>query len=207
MTLSLSRAGLALLVVASLSLRAAAQTDAAFASALGEAPAGLATLARLKKKAQKPAAPKAPTANDAVWQKVLEAVKTDGVYTPEAGRMPGTFSLEDVMGDPKANHTIQGITVGGLLNEEGQFQAIGAILIVSNFKLDPKDGNWRVEQWVFETDIYGQVANAGHGTAVQTPDGKVVSAAPDKLNPADPKIQAQYDAMLKHWAERKPEGA
>ena len=84
---------------------------------------------------------------------------------------------------------------------------MGAILVFKRHTLDPKDGNWRIDQWMFMTDIYGEVGDAGHGVIIQTPDGKTVSATPEKLNPADPKIQTQYDAMLKHWAERKPKGA
>jgi hypothetical protein len=205
-TSTLRRAGLAVAVIAALSLRASAQSDAAFAAALGEAPSGFATLAQLKAKPQKPApkAPKAPVAADAVWQKVLEAVKKDGVYKPEAGQVPGMFTLEDVVGDPKADHTMYGITVLGILNEDGQFQAMGALIVRQEFKLDPKDGNWHVDQWMFQTDIYGEVGRAGHGTLILAPDEKVLSAVPEKLDAADPKIQTQYDALLKHWAERKP---
>ncbi|MEQ1918956.1 MAG: hypothetical protein ABL955_07125 [Elusimicrobiota bacterium] len=208
-TLSLRRAGLAAAVIASLSLRASAQSDAAFASALGEAPAGLATMAQLKTKPQKPAAVpvKPPSAPDAVWEKVLETVKKDGVYRAEAGPMPGMFSIEDSSGDVKANHTMQGITVLGLLNEEEKFEPMGVMLISQDFKLDTKSGNMNVDQWAFEVDVYGQVENAVRIVVVKSPDGKTVSATPEKLNPADPKIQAQYDTMLKHWAERKPKGA
>lgn len=209
MTLSLRRAGLALIVVASLSFRAAAQSDAAFASSLSEAPAGLTAAAKLKAKPQKPAAPevKGPSAPDAVWQKVLEALKTDGKYTPQAGQMPASFSLEDVVGDAKADHTVHNIIVLGLLNEEEQFQAMGAMLIITEFKLDAKSGNWNVEQWGFETDIYGQVADIGQGTVVKTPDGKVLSTSHATIDPADPKIKTKYDSVLKHWAERTPKGA
>lgn len=206
---SLRRAGLAVAVIASFSLRSAAQSDAVFASALAEAPAGLATLAQLKAKPQKPAAPKikAPSAPEAVWQKVLEAVKTEGKYKPEAEQLPGMFTIEDLTGDPKADHTKNVVTVAGMLNDEEQFQALGAMLVVQEFKLDAKDGNWHVDMWIFQTDIYGDVSNAAHGAMIQSPDGKTLSQTPDKLSPSDPKIQAQYDAMLKYWAERKPKGA
>lgn len=201
----LRRAALAAAVVASLSLRAAAQSDAAFAGALAQGAPSFAAIAQFKAKSQKPApAAKAPEANDAVWQKVLETVKRDGKFKPGSAIMPSAFSIEDTTGDPKADHAKHGVTFLGLLNDDEQFEAMGALFVVQEFKLDPKDGNWHIDQWMFETDVYGAVADAGHGTIVQTPDGKKVSATPEKLNPADPKIQAQYDAMLKHWAERKP---
>ena len=206
---SLRHAAPLLVLLSALPLRAVAQSDAAFASALGEAPAGIATLAQLKAKPQKPAAPtvKPPSAPDAVWQKVLEAVKNDGKYKPESGPMPGMFTIEDTVGDAKADHSMQGITVLGLLNDDEKFEAMGVMLILKDAKLDAKSGNMSVDQWAFEVDIYGEVGNAVHIVSIQTPDGKIVSSTPEKLNPADPKIQAQYDAMLKHWAERKPKGA
>jgi hypothetical protein len=121
--------------------------------------------------------------------------------------MPGSFSLEDVVGDPKADHTVQNIIVLGLLNDDEKFEAMGAMLVITESKLDPKSGNWTLEQWGFETDIYGQVADIGQGTVVKTPDGKVVSTSHATIDPADPKIKTRFDAMLKHWAERKPKGA
>ena len=77
------------------------------------------------------------------------------------------------------------------------------MLVVMQFNVG-KDGNTTMDQWLFQTDIYGEVGDAAHITAVKDPAGKTLSAVPEKLNPADPKIQAQYDSMLKHWAERKP---
>lgn len=201
---SLRQAGLVLAVIASFSIRAAAQSDAAFAAALGEAPS-FATIAQFKAKPQRPApGPKAPAAEDAVWQKVLETVQKDGKYRDGNGFMPSSFSIEDSTGDPKADHVMQGVSFLGLINDEEKFEAMGAMFVIKTFKLDPKDGNWHIDQWMFETDVYGQVRDAAHGTVIQAPDGKIVGTARDALNPADPRIQAQYDALLKHWAERKP---
>lgn len=153
---------------------------------------------------QKPAAgPKAPSAPEATWAKIVAAVKKDGKYKPEAGMMPGRFSLEDSTGDVKGDHTVQSISFLGMLDEDEKFEALGAMLVIKVYTLDPKDGNFHIDMWMFQTDVYGEVANAGHGVLVTSPDGKTVSQTPDQLNPADPKIQAQYDLMLKHWAERK----
>lgn len=200
---------LAAALASCLSVNASAQGDAAFAASLSEAAPSFAVPAQLKAKAQKPAAaaPKAPEAAEAVWQKVLETVKRDGKYKPGGQLAPSAFSLQDTAGDEKADHTMHAVTFLGLVNDEEQFEAMGALFIFMDFKLDPKDGNFHIDQWVFETDVYGTVGNAGHGVIVAKPDGTKVSATPDKLNPADPRIQAKYDEILKHWAERKPEGA
>lgn len=202
----LRRTLLALAVIAFLISRASAQTDADFASALQQGAPSAVQFAQVKAKPQKPApvAPKPPVADDAVWQKVLETVKRDGVYKPGEGPLPSAFTIDDSTGDPKAAHVENSVAVLGMINDDGQFEAMGAIFVVKSYTLDPKDGNWRVDQWMFMTDIYGEVGDGGHGLVIQTPDGKTVSAVPEKLDPADPKIKAQFDAMLKHWAERKP---
>lgn len=207
---SLRRAAVVAVVLVSVGLRASAQNgDARFAAAL--AGDELKVPSQLRAAPQRPtpatpAKPKAPVANDAVWQKVLETIKRDGAYKAGMGGIvPATFSLEDKTGDPKADHQMRGLTFLGMLNDEEMFEAMGGLMVFMDFKLDPKDGNFHVEQWLFEVDMYGEVQNAGHGTVITTVDGKKISATPDKIGPADPKVQAQYDSMLKYWAERQPQ--
>lgn len=195
-----------LLLLALLAAPASAQSDADFAASLTQGAPTAVQFARVKAKPQKPAAPaaKAPAADEAVWAKVIETIKRDGKYKPAPNPlMPSSFSIEDSTGDPKGDHTKRGISVLGLINEEEQFEAMGAMLVVMELKVG-KDGNTTIDQWMFQTDIYGEVGDAAHATVVKDPAGKTVSAVPEKLNPADPRIQAQYDSMLKHWAERKP---
>jgi hypothetical protein len=204
---NLRRALLVLAVVAFAISRASAQTDAAFASALRTGAPSPAQFAEIKAKPQKPApAPqaKAPSAPDAVWAKVIETVKRDGKYKPGNPVTPGSFSIEDTIGDPKGDHSMHGISVLGMLNDEEKFEALGVLIVFMDFKLDPKDGNWHIEQWIFQTDIYGEVGESADGTITKGPDGKILGTTHSARSPSDPKIQAQYDAMLKHWAERQP---
>lgn len=194
-----------LLLLALLAAPASANPDADFAASLSQGAPTAVQFARVKAKPQKPAAarPKAPAANEAVWAKVLETVQRDGKYKPGNAMMPGYFSIEDSTGDPKGDRTMRAISVLGMINDEEQFEAMGAMIVIMEFKVG-KDGNTTIDQWMFQTDIYGEVGDAAHATVVKDPAGKTVSAVPEKLNPADPKIQAQYDSMLKHWAERTP---
>lgn len=194
-----------LLLLALLAVPASANPDADFAASLTQGAPTAVQFARVKAKPQKPAAApaKAPAADEAVWAKVIETVKRDGKYKPGNTRMPGSFSIEESTGDPKGDRSMRGISVLGMINEDEQFEAMGAVLVVVKFKVGA-DGNTTADQWVLQTDIYGEVGNAAHITAINDPAGKTLSVAPEKLNPTDPKIQAQYDSMLKHWAERKP---
>lgn len=201
----LRRAVLVLAVIAFLIVRASAQTgsDAAFGAALERGAPTPAQFAQIKKHPQKPAAAAAPApkAADAVWTKVLETVKRDGKYKAGGGFMPDSFSIEDSTGDPKGARTMRAISVLGMLNEEEQFEAMGATIVVMEFTLDA-NGNTLIDQWMFQTDIYGEVGEAAHGTVTKGPDGKILGTTHSALD--DAKTQAQYDAMLKHWAERKP---
>ncbi len=185
---------------------AAESTDAAFADSLGEIAAPVAaSKVQFKNFKAKPSAPQgqAPSANDADWQKLVEAVKKDGKYAPEAGFMPGSFSIDVTSGDAKGDHEDRSVGFMGGLNDDEKFEPIGAVLMVRTAKLDAKTGNFNVEIWMFQLDVYGQVQNAGHGTGVEDAAGKPLSKSPDKLDPADPKIKAQLDAQVKYWAERK----
>ena len=198
--------GVALSLITVISLRASAQTsDAAFASAFEQAP-GAATMARLWGKAQKPAAPavKPPAAPGDIWAKIVEAVKKDGKFKAGEAPLPSDFTIEEVVGDPKADHTAQTVSFVGEINDDERFAALGAILVTREYKLDPKDGNFHVDQWMIMTDVYGQAISAMHANVVENSAGETVSMTPDKLTPGDPRLKAKFDAMLKHWSERKP---
>lgn len=195
----------AAVLLLSIPLHAAARSDAAFAAALPapsfEALAGFKTAG-----AQKPAEPKTIVADPTAWKNVLEAVKNEGKYEAEAGIMPGTFSIEDSTGDPKANHVVRAISALGTLNDDEKFELMGVVVIFKEIKIDPKDGKRRVDLWMFQTDVYGEVEDAAHMTGTLSQDGTVL-ATPENPNLSDPKVKAQFDAMIKYWAERKPKGA
>jgi len=204
--------GLALSLITVLSLRASAQTagDEAFNAAYGKVPTA-ATMAQLRAQPQRPAPPvpaapavKPPAAADDVWAKVIEKVKKDGRFTAGADPLPSDFTIEEVVGDEKADHASHVISFMGEINDDGLFEAMGALIVLRDYKIDPKDGNFRIDSWMFMTDVHGQVFNAVHMVSVETPAGEPVSNTPEKLSPADPRLQAQLDSMLKHWSERKP---
>jgi len=160
-----------------------------------------------KKAAPAPKAPAAvqpPSAPDASWQKILEAVKKSGKYTPEKPpRAPGMFVIEDVGGDKTADHTAESVTVFGLLNDDGQFEAAGAGFMSDEWKKGP-DGNWHVDRWIFQTDIYGTVEDAAHVQLILTPDEKPAGIKELPLKPTDPAIGQKFQAIIAHWAAPRP---
>jgi len=207
-TSSLRRAGLLAAVAALLPVSAAAQSDAAFAAALQQGAPTPAQFAQVKKKARKPAepapAPKATSADEALWAKALETVKRDGKYKEGNVLMPGSFSIQESSGDPKGEFSKRAISVLGMINDEELFEPMGAVIVLVEAKRDPATGNVNLEQWMFQTDIYGEVGDFVFSTTTMSPDGKPLAPTRSEKDPADPKVKTKLDAMLKHWAERKP---
>ena len=140
-------------------------------------------------------------------------MKAAGTHTPGHGRRPDIFAITDVSGDIKADHVKRVFTVLGTLDKGGLFEARSAMFVLQEFHLDAKDGNWHIDQWMVSTDIYGEVKQTVHLPAIVTPDGEPLRGSPREPNnepqptPDNSEIQTQFDAMLKYWAERKPEGA
>jgi len=177
--------------------RAAQAQVEAVAAALSEARATLAAAQpKLKEKAQRPA----PSVPEDVWQKILEAVKTKGKYILEAAPIPSFFNLEEIRGDVKADHIADSVSVAGFLEEDGRFQPEFASLLSEEWKIDPKDGNWHVEQWSFRTDLYGEVAAVIHSTLVETPDMTLLSVKSRNLVVGDPGAAAKFKALLARWS-------
>lgn len=184
-------------VIAALALPVAAQTDAAFAAALGEAPAGLEAAAQLKTKPQAPAA-QALAAPADVWKKIVARVKAISEYSP----IIDGIIVEDFLGNPKGNRSQHVITLFGSPDANGAFVFEEACIEFSETTLDPKDGNWHGASWTFYVDPAGKVVGRTYGESVRTPDERVLSGGPVKLDSADPRVAARFDAMIKYWSTR-----
>lgn len=210
---------LALAAVALLPLRAAAAGDAAFLEGVTSAAAHLRTIQELR--AAAPAAPKgpavkAPAADEGAWAKVIAALQNKdlSVYEPEAPPIkPGSFTLSIPAIDPKADpkvipqndHSQATLAAIGLNNDDDKFEVMGVVILSSDYKTDPSNpDNFIVDQWIFETDVYGQVQNAAHGTVVlPKKGGQPLSRKADPLKPGDPRIDAKFQALVKQFSELK----
>jgi hypothetical protein len=205
MKISNAGAAFALAVVAcAAAVPASAQLDMSGAS---EILAGI----RAQKSATGPQAPaknaaaKAvpPSADDAAWRKIVDLVKKKGKYAPQNFPTPGQFSLEDVGGDKNADHAEEHVTFFGIMNDDELFEAAGAGLMSDDWKKGP-DGNWRVDRWLFQVDVYGTVQDVAHYLMVMTPDLQPAGIKEDPLKPADPRIGQKFAASVAHWAAVRP---
>lgn len=188
------------LAAAVLSVSAAAQSDASFAAALGDPPAGLATAAQLKTEPQAPAKAAAqPLAAPAeTWRKIRARVMSLSEYSP----IIGGVIVEDFLGDPKGERTDQTITFFGSPDRSGAFVFEEACVEFYEEKRDPASGNYLTQTWTFYVDIDGKVTGHSHTEGLSAPDKRHLSGGPVKIPRADPKVSAAFDAMINYWAAR-----
>lgn len=198
---SLRRAGLLLAAIASLSIQAVAQTDAAFAAALGKIPSGLATMAQLKTKPQKPATDPVlgPPAPHAAWMQILTVAREYGEYKEPTGPEElGEWSITDDIEDPKSEFRQMSLTIIG--RPLGATNIAIGVAFFTAMKLTATTSEVRAETWTFATDYLGRVKEASYQSATKTLDGKIVLVPSKNLDIADPKTAAQYDAIIKYWS-------
>ncbi len=156
-------------------------------------------------KAAKPAQAAPPAAADADWQKIIENLKKKGDFTKATEQIPANFGLTDKNGDEKAAHSADKLNAFGEIDEDtGLFNAEMVGIASEKWTLGA-DGNWTVDMWIFSCDVYGTVRNAAHFVRGVGPDQQTtLGVKADKLTPADPRIKAQFDEMISHWAKARP---
>ena len=138
---------------------------------------------------------------DQVWQKILGKLKTKGKYTPEKSVFqPASFDLEVVVGDKKADHHADYVDAFGELNDDDLFEAEQLTFTNQDWKIGA-DGNWHLDQWVLEMDVYGTVQGAEHAQIVQGKDYKLVAKPiTEEFDAADPIVAAKCKTLSQFWA-------
>ncbi|PIR18194.1 MAG: hypothetical protein COV48_07805 [Elusimicrobia bacterium CG11_big_fil_rev_8_21_14_0_20_64_6] len=194
------RAVLAVLAVAALSLPVAAQTDAAFAAALGKIPSGMATLAQLKTTPQKPAAAQGPAAPAAVWQKVFHTVLRYGTRSAVPGTLGFSYLLKETFTTPDDHHISQSVNFLGVPAADGTVGVVAALFIATERYYDPNTNEGRIESSVFEADGAGKLKSAFHRTTIMTASG-TTAGAPVNLDLAAPATSDEFSAFLEWWSK------
>lgn len=203
---SLRRTVLAAAAVAVLSLPAAAQSDAAFAAALGKAPSALATMAQLKTAVQAPAAAKAkgPTVPAAAWTEMLNKAMRDGRRESEDS---DTRWLQEVAGDPDGEHTRRLLMVFLVLDENDRIVTDGGALSLATYTWAPAgpDGIRRLlvsEAWTLLISGSGEVTEAAIVTTLGNAQIGYEEIGNVMVDAADPRVKVRLDEMFKRWSTR-----
>jgi hypothetical protein len=198
---SLRRAVLVIAAVASLSIRAAAQTDAAFASALGKVPSGLATMTQLKTRSQIPVAAQVegPRIRAGVWQNVFKTALRIG--TREAiPNSPGfTYYYEDTITTPSGSQVTQSLLFLVVPVENGQVRAVAAQFTRAETTYDKVTKQGRIETVVVETDGTGQMKNGFYRTDTFVSDAPTTEGTPVAIDLGDLNTMGGFRRMVEWW--------
>lgn len=198
-TSSLRRTALVAASVAFLSLRASAQSDAAFASALGKIPAGLTTMAQLKTESQKPPQAQGPTAPADVWRKVFDTVLRKGTQEALPNSPLIAYTSEDQFTTPKGRVVKYTAIFIVMPTEKGRVRAVGAMFTFMQTIWVPEKGHVQADSRVFETDGAGLVKRAYHVTDIGVSETDKTEGTPEDMDLAAPETKSEFELTLDWW--------
>ncbi|MDD5303051.1 MAG: hypothetical protein PHS14_08065 [Elusimicrobia bacterium] len=200
---SLRRTALAVAAAAALALPAAAQTDAAFASALGKIPSGLATMAQLKTQPQAPAAAQVqgPAAPADVWQKVFQTALRYGTREAVPNTPGFSYLLKETFTTPDGRQVTQSVNFLVAPAGNGKVRAVAALFVAMDFSYDPKTKKGRIESSVFEADGAGKLKSAFHRTDIVVSETDSTDGTPVNLDLAASDTKGEFDAFLEWWSK------
>lgn len=204
---ALRRSGLLLAVAASLSLRASAQSDAAFASALGRLPSGLAVLARLKTASQAPAPAQVqgPIAPAALWTKVFDNAKAYGEVTHPDGPLSISYGIDQKLTfKPNLHEQLFSMDFLARSDESGRILPVAGLFTVVEAVYKPATKQTTRHSWVFETNGSGRLTSAKRyfSTFTKSAGGETTRTdAPVEIMALDAELTTEaFTAMLEFWA-------
>lgn len=184
----------AALAVAVLPMTASAQTDAAFAAALGKLPSGLATIAELKTQSQQPATDEETgfQVDRELLAKLKQATILLGEVIPPATGRPYTGWTFTQL-DPRAEFQAMSVTFFGPEPDD-----IREIKFLASRRASTATGS-RAENYLYTTDSRGLLLRVTRLTKVIGPDGIEVKGPYEQLDPLDPANQALFVRILAQW--------
>ena len=145
------------------------------------------------------------SAPDKDWQAILAKIRNSGEYVEEDGIRPECFRLTDIRGSTTTDHIADYVSAWGFKDSEGVFQPGYASFVSEDWKLSATDKNWHFDQWVFEVNLYGEVAQFRHSMLVENDYGLVLKETTEDLDETSPVAKAKYAALIKHWSEFQPQ--
>lgn len=182
---------------------ATAQTDAAFAEALGKTPAGLVKMAQLKTQSQRPAAAtqaKGPTAPADAWKRILDKVKRDGVKGADKDFF--SQSLTVFSGDREGDYNVHRVTVFYSLAADKNFKVVGVEFTHEQGTLLWTYDLIGTDHWDILADSSGEAGQAIYEQSTYEPGNSRIPGTPAVVDLADPRVKASFDKMLAFWSTR-----
>lgn len=92
----------------------------------------------------------------------------------------------------------------GVLDQFGKYHA-QEISVVSEDWRRQGNGNWEIEQWIFQVRLNGDLKSVRHALVIKTPDGLVLDIQELPSGAADsPEELARWGTKLHEWYELYP---
>jgi hypothetical protein len=195
------RAMFVVAAIAALSIQAAAQTDAAFASALGKIPSGLATMAQLKTRSQIPVAAQVegPRIRAGVWQNVFKTALRYGKREAIPNSPAVTFYYEEAITTPSGSRVIQSLYFLVEPIENGQGRAVAAQFTRAEIIYNKETKQSRIEVVVVDTDGTGQMKNGFYRTDTFASADSVTEGTPVAIDLGDLNTMGGFRRMVDWW--------
>jgi hypothetical protein len=196
MKLSTSLLTCAVILAAAAARAQEAPGEAALGSAFAAARAVLAAgAARAMLASPRATAPKGAGAD--AWNAILAKAEAGGTYSPENEDIPATMGLQRVVGAAAADHVADYFNLWGGKDANGVFQAGSASFVSEDWRII--DGDWNIDQWIFQLNMDGSIAQPTHNVLVETMDGQVLQDDGDPLPNTDPRIAQEYQSLITFW--------
>ncbi len=104
----------------------------------------------------------------------------------------------------QAPHKADYFSAIGQLDEFGKFHA-REISVVSEDWRKQENGNWEIEQWIFQVRLNGELRSVRHALIIETPEGSVLDVQELPSGAVDsPEELARWGAKLNEWYRLYP---
>lgn len=192
---------LAAALTASPVLDAAAQGDAAFASALAARPAWLATMAQLKTRPQVPPAAhvQGPVAPAEAWQKILDGTIRDGAYSVDPETKVPMYQVEVTGVDMNGNDALFKILALATPRADGKVTVHFVLLSYMTVRSLSKDSA-QADNYFLEVTGSGRLQKATRASSV-TRGNTTVDQPPVVMDLAAAETKTVFDDVVKYWTE------
>ena len=133
---------------------------------------------------------------------VVSKIVTSGTAMPVGnGDELLTLTFRDPA-DPALAHRAEYVSTVGVRDAAGKYYPQSLTAVSENWQKSA-DGNWRIEQWIFNATLSGELTSIDHAAVLETQDGRYLGS--DNLpvgKPSDPAERNRWALKLDEWVSR-----
>ena len=144
-----------------------------------------------------------PGFDSAKWDQLVAKVALVGMPGSIADYETRTFSnLQPA--DKTQPHLAEYFSTMGVFDSAHRYNALYVSAVSENWSKDG-DGNWVIDQWIWQVDLRGNLKSVYHGILVETANGTVLDVRNAPAGAADsPEELQRWGAKLAEWLAFKP---